>query len=434
MPASQMQLNREPDMSPDLSQIAVSGAVRNAALVQWQEQGWPGPRAESWRFTKLDALAAHSFQPANALASIPAGEGAEMAAAMDAHAIRLVNGVLDATSLDGLPSGVRVGNLLDDQSAQDALRALAPANHPVSNLSLAVMTAGLVFDVDGVIERPLMLVFEGDDDTLSAHPVMLFRLAPAAQMVMAEWYQSSVSLSAPLIGIDIGANGRFDFAKIQAESKTTSHIAATGVNIGEGATLAGFSLSVGGKLARLETHVKMAGENGHCQLSAIYLGRERQHHDVTTMLEHAVPNCTSDQIIRGVLDDRSRGVYQGKVRVAPDAQKTDGQQMSRALLLSRKAEADAKPELEIYADDVVCSHGATVGELDQTQLFYLTSRGIPEAKARAMLIEAFLVDTIETVENPGLANLLNKVAQTWMVQAGLSGGQEDFMDDEAGDE
>ena len=161
----------------------------------------------------------------------------------------------------------------------------------------------------------------------------------------------------------------------------------------------------------------MAGEFADCQLSAIYMGRGSQHQDVTTYMDHAVPNCTSNQIIRGVLDDTARGVYQGKVHVAPDAQKTDGQQMARALL-SRKAEVDAKPELEIYADDVICAHGATVGELDATQLFYLTSRGIPEDIARAMLVEAFLVDTIETIENETLAGLLRPVAESWLTAGG----------------
>jgi Fe-S cluster assembly protein SufD len=168
----------------------------------------------------------------------------------------------------------------------------------------------------------------------------------------------------------------------------------------------------------LETHVALVGPGADCQLSAIYMGRGKQHQDITTYMDHAVAECTSNQIIRGVLDDSSRGVYQGRVHVAPDAQKTDGQQMARALLLSRKAEADAKPELEIYADDVVCAHGATVGELDATQLFYLTSRGIPYETARAMLIEAFLIDTIETIENDVLAGLLRPVAEAW-----LAGGE-----------
>jgi Fe-S cluster assembly protein SufD len=160
--------------------------------------------------------------------------------------------------------------------------------------------------------------------------------------------------------------------------------------------------------------VTLTGETAECGLSAIYLGRDKQHHDITTYMDHAVGHCHSNQIIRGVLDDASRGVFQGKVHVAPDAQKTDGQQMSRALLLSRKAEADAKPELEIYADDVICAHGATVGELDETQLFYLTSRGIPKAKARAMLIGAFVDDAIDVVDNAALASMLRYISDGWM--------------------
>ena len=132
-------------------------------------------------------------------------------------------------------------------------------------------------------------------------------------------------------------------------------------------------------------------------------------------MHHFMPNCTSNQVIRGVLDDTAKGVFQGKVLVARDAQKTDGQQMSRALLLSRKAEADAKPELEIYADDVVCSHGATVGELDETHLFYMKSRGIEEDVARAMLIEAFVADALEEIQDEELAVILQGAVSAWMM-------------------
>jgi Fe-S cluster assembly protein SufD len=184
--------------------------------------------------------------------------------------------------------------------------------------------------------------------------------------------------------------------------------------MGKSAVLDGFQLSIGGCLARLEAHVMLAAEDAECRLSAIYLGRQNQHHDITTNMTHARGHCQSNQVIRGVLDDAARGVFQGKVHVAQDAQKTDGQQMSRALLLSRKAEADAKPELEIYADDVICAHGATVGELDETQLFYLKSRGIPQNEARAMLISAFLDDAIDMIENSDLASLLRPQVTAWM--------------------
>ncbi len=407
-------------MQPNLSNINVTGPVRTAALNAWQRNGWPGPRVESWRFTKLDRLSARDMSPASSLSSVTAGDGIAIANSIEAHAIRFVNGIIDQTSLRGLPPGVVNGNLRDDHDAQLAMMELAPKNHPVSNLSMAVMSGGLILDVAGDITKPVMLIFEGDDVNLSAHPVVLIRFAPMARMVMAEWHQSTVGLSAPLIGIDLAAEAHLDFVKIQAEGSVTSHLAATGVSLAEKAGLAGFSLSVGGEMARLETHVTLAGEGADCNLSAIYLGRRRQHHDITTFLNHDIGHCNSDQIIRGVLDDRARGVYQGKVRVAEGAQKTDGQQMSRALLLSRKAEVDAKPELEIYADDVVCAHGATVGELDSTQLFYLKSRGIPDAAARSMLIEAFLIDAIDTVEIDSLSQILRNVAAQWMAQTGLT--------------
>ena len=136
--------------------------------------------------------------------------------------------------------------------------------------------------------------------------------------------------------------------------------------------------------------------------------------DVTTRLYHNVANCKSEQIIRGVLDDRARGVFQGKIRVAPNAQNTDGQQMTRALLLSRETEADTKPELEIFADDVVCSHGATIGEIDEHQLFYLVSRGIPIMKARSMLIKAFLVDTLSQIRVPQLEKQAELQLHNWV--------------------
>ena len=406
-------------MQPDLSDIIVSGPVRTAALNAWKKNGWPGPRVESWRFTKLDRLSARDMSPVSSLCSMKAGDGIAIAHSIEAHVIRVVNGVIDQASLRELPAGIVSGNLREDHDAQDVMMALVPKDHPVSNLSMAVMSGGLILDVAGDIKRPVMFIFEGKDANLSAHPVILIRLAPSAQMVMTEWHQSAVGLSAPLIGIDMAAESRLHFVKIQLENNVTAHLAATGVVLAENAELAGFSLSVGGEMARLETHVTLSGEGADCKLSAVYLGRERQHHDITTVLNHDIGHCNSDQVIRGVLDDKARGVYQGKVRVAEGAQKTDGQQMSRALLLSRRAEVDAKPELEIYADDVVCAHGATVGELDATQLFYLKSRGIPDAAARSMLIEAFLIDAIDKVENDSLSQILRSVTAQWMAQTGL---------------
>jgi len=399
---------------PDMSAVMTGEGVRAEALARWQQDGWPGPRAEAWRFTPVDGLAARDLVPATVLAGVASGPGTAAAAGISAHVIRFENGVLDPSGLAGLPAGLRVREMADDEQALSRLQQIAPKGHPVSDLSLAAMTGGIVIDVDGTVPSPLMLLFEGGETGAAAHPAILIRLAPRAHLQLAEWHPSAVGLAAPLIGVDIAAGARLEQVKVQAEGAATTHLAATGVALAEGASIAGFSLCTGGALARLETHVALVGSGADCELSAIYMGRGDQHQDITTYMDHAVAECTSNQIIRGVLDDSSRGVYQGRVHVAPDAQKTDGQQMARALLLSRKAEADAKPELEIYADDVVCAHGATVGELDATQLFYLTSRGIPYETARAMLIEAFLIDTIETIENETLAGLLRPVAEAWL--------------------
>lgn len=401
-------------MLPDLAAITTTSAARLAALADWQASGWPGPRAEAWRFTRLALLDGRQFIQSGDLADLPLGGAADAAAGIGAHVLRFVNGMIDPAGVASPPSGIAVSRLDGDEDAMARLRELAPAGHPVSNLSLAVMSAGIMIDVTGHVDAPLMLLFEGTGADVSAHPVVLLRLAEGARLQLAEWHETSVGLAAPLIGCDIAAGARLEQAKLQVESGTTTHLSATGVALGEGASIDGFALSVGGQLSRLETHVAFAGEGADCKLSAIYMGRGEQHQDITTYIDHAVPNCTSNQIIRGVLDDQSRGVYQGRVHVAPNAQKTDGQQMARALLLSRKAEVDAKPELEIYADDVVCAHGATVGELDATQLFYMTSRGIPEDIARGMLVKAFLIDAIETIENERLAGLLRPVAEAWM--------------------
>ena len=401
---------------PDLASATANSGVRSSALANWQATGWPGPRVESWRFTKLALLEGQTFAPAHDFADQPAGAGMDAAASIGAHVVRFVNGVVDPSDIENAPEGVTISALATDEDAMSHLRQMVPPAHPVSDLSLAVMSAGIIIDIKGRVDMPLMLSFEGDGETTSAHPVVFVRLFEGSYLQLAEWHASTAGLSAPLTGIDIAAGARLEQVKVQTDGQATTHLAATGVTLGAGASIDGFSLSTGGRLARLETHVCFAGEGADCNLSAIYMGRGEQHQDITTYMDHAVPNCTSNQIIRGVLDDRSRGVYQGRVHVAPDAQKTDGQQMARALLLSRKAEVDAKPELEIYADDVVCAHGATVGELDATQLFYLTSRGIPKDVARAMLIEAFLIDTIETISNETLAAILRPVAQAWMAE------------------
>ena len=178
------------------------------------------------------------------------------------------------------------------------------------------------------------------------------------------------------------------------------------------------SVQTGSALSRAENRIALKGEDVDLTMTTLYLANNKQVMDVTTLVDHQMPNCTSRQIVRGVLDDQAKGIFQGKVIVARDAQKTDGNQMSRTLLLSRKCEADAKPELEIYADDVACSHGATVGEIDDNHLFYLMSRGISKTDARQMLIEAFLADVLDDIDNDVLKAPVEASVAAWLSALG----------------
>jgi Fe-S cluster assembly protein SufD len=186
------------------------------------------------------------------------------------------------------------------------------------------------------------------------------------------------------------------------------------VAMNAGTSYDSFVLQSGGAIGRSEIRAYMNGPGGDCRLDGVYLATDKQVVDNTTFVEHAAPECRSRQVYKGVLDGQSRGVFQGKVHVLRDAQKTDGHQMSRALLLSPRAEIDARPELEIYADDVKCSHGATAGELDEDLMFYLLSRGIPRQEARRMLIEAFLSEAIAEIPLAQVAEDFTTHVRQWL--------------------
>ena len=398
-------------MSPDTITLS---SVQNRAQERFAETGWPAKKSEAWKYTSLDALASASPQPANDISgavAMPAGIAGEQC--------RLVfqGGLFRDDLSDALPAGVQLVMLGEDERALAAIDEIGASDNLVPRLTVAKMTAGISLRVAQgiVVDRPIMLQFVGGAPATASHPVIYIDVGDAAHLAYAEHHETDNGLSAPFIVVRVGAGATLDHIKLQLESATTQHLGLTCLSLGERADVNSMSLSLGGALSRLETHVLLDGEYGELGLSSIYLGKNNQHHDMTTRVAHEVANCNSRQIIRGVLDDKARGVFQGQVRVAPHAQKTDGQQMSRALLLSRDAEADAKPELEIFADDVVCSHGATVGELDETHLFYLRSRGIDEAEARAMLIDAFLIEAVAEIRHQGFADLFSPFLSGWQV-------------------
>ena len=402
-------------MLPDTTPLS---PARQLAASRFAAQGWPGKSVEAFRFTPLDALNEMALTSSDHAALSAASAAAEAPVANTAR-IAIDAGRFNAAASDAMPAGMQLSDLQDNAEKQAALFADLPETHPVANLSFAEMSAGIHLHVTkAAADTMVMLDYQGGTADGASHPVIVIEIEEGASLKLIENHQSAHGLSAPLVMIRMGANSQLQHARLQDVAAQGHFVGLSHITLHAGARLNSFTLAKGGALSRCETHVEMQGEEANCELSHIYLGAGTQLQDVTTRLHHAVPNCQSNQVIRGVLDDTSSGVFQGMVRVAPDAQKTDGQQMSRALLLSRDAEADAKPELEIFADDVVCSHGATVGELDETHLFYLKSRGIPEAEARSLLIRAFLLDGLEQIDDEDMAGWLAEAVQSWADTAG----------------
>ena len=217
--------------------------------------------------------------------------------------------------------------------------------------------------------------------------------------------------------ISVGANAKLHHIRIVEDSIDAVHTNMVRVSVEKDGTYDGFALNLGAKLTRHEIHAVLNGPNIECSFNGLNLVQGEQHTDTTILMEHKAPHCRSNQFYRSVLDDSSRVVFQGKVHVHKIAQKTDGYQLSNAILLSDKAEMDTKPELEIYADDVKCSHGATTGQLDEEPIFYLRSRGLSDAQARLLLMDAFVDEVVDKIEDEQLKTSVKLLAETWLHKA-----------------
>ena len=413
--------------------------LREMAIARFAEQGLPTPRAEAWKYTNLRALEKLSFEPSTAAPTVGIDSLPSLLAAGSGHPrLVFVNGFLrpELSRCDGLPDGVQLeglGALLDRQPAlaEALLTGMAGSDDlPLMALNAAMMADGALLRVGrGVsVEQPIELVFFGaaGEAPLAYHPRLLVAMEENSQAALVEIHSSlgdGVTLAnlATTIRLDQGA--QLDHVKLQDENESAFHLASLQARLGRDALYHGFGLALGAALSRNEAAIALDGSGGHCRLVGGYLMHGSQHCDNTTVIEHKAPNTSCREVFKGALDGKSRGVFQGKIVVHKDAQQTDGHQLSRALLLSEGAEIDAKPELEIYADDVKCSHGATAGEIDHDALFYLRSRGVPEARARALLIEAFLAETVEQGVPEALREPLLRRISDWLGVA-RSGAQD----------
>lgn len=382
-------------------------AVRDAAAVVFAAAGLPGTRDEAWKYTSLRPLAEVSFQePLTEVSSAPA-----LGAIPDLPRLVLIDGRYQP-GLSTPPAGLTVSTFAETPDHGDAGAAL-----PMVALNAMLAEDGLRLDVaDGVDAGTVVLLSLAPDGhrPIDFHPRHSIRLGTGASLSVLEITRGQGTyLHNAVTEVSVAAHATLNHVRLQEESDEAFHINTTFASIDERGTYDAFVLTLGARLARTEVHARLAGPHAAVHLNGAQLLAGQQHGDITTIVSHDAPNCASRQTIKNVLGGRSRGVFQGKIEVARAAQKTDGYQMNQALLLSPHAEIDCKPELQIYADDVKCSHGATVGELDADQLFYLRSRGVPMEAARAILVRAFLTEAMDVVHNEAARALLEQAIEAW---------------------
>ncbi len=391
-----------------------AAAARAQAAAELRRFGLPDRQDEAWKYTSLRGLSEIGFHEALTVA----GDNAEpvplpaLGALADLPRLVFVGGRFRA-DMSIMPSAVTPGFFADAPRF-----GLDPSGDRVVTLNTLLAEDGLVLDVPaGLDAGTLLLVHLGADlngTPAAFHPRHAITIGAGARLTLVDISAGTGTyLHNPVTDITIGARGALAHLRLQAESQEAFHLASVHVRAAADASYDGFTLTLGARLARSEIHARLEGANGHAALNAAQVLRGRQHADFTTVVSHDAPACASRQTVKNVLAGHARGVFQGKIEVARIAQKTDGYQMNQALLLSPDAEIDSKPQLEIYADDVKCSHGATVGELDADQIFYLTSRGIPQEAARAMLVHAFLSEALDMVAHDGARDMFEEALAGW---------------------
>jgi Fe-S cluster assembly protein SufD len=392
-------------------------SLRRAAAARFAELGLPTTRDEEWRFTKVAPLAGVPFEPVGSEPGTLAPDQFDRVAPLPADRPRavLVDGRYspELSSAGRLPEGVTLMSLAEALRTQpESIEPRLGKNavyreHAFVALNTAMVEDGVFLYVPRgvVVEEPIHLVhvWTASGEPRMTHPRNLIVLDRHAAATVVESYRSEgegVDFTNAVSEVFLYENSSLAHFKVQRESRRAFHFATTHVRQERDSSFLSQYVSLGGALVRNETNVLLAGENCQATLDGLYVASGTQHVDSRTRIDHAKPHCTSHELYKGILDGRAEGVFSGKIFVHPDAQKTDARQTNQALLLSDDAVINTKPQLEIFADDVKCTHGATVGQLDRESLFYLRSRGIPQEKARDLLVYAFANDVVRRIVVP----------------------------------
>ena len=400
--------------------------LRKAGLARFSELGLPTLKDEDWRFTNIAAIAKLPFKPAfESTDPVSAEALKDFAFAKQAGSrIVFVNGHFapQLSSVNKLPAGVKAGSLAVELASDAAFlekhlgRYAASADNGFSALNQAFFLDGGFVHVPAgkVVEEPIQFVYVSTARQSGAtfHPRNLVIAEANSSVTILESYVSldgAGYFTNAVTELFVGDSARLEFVKFQDEAADAFHIAAFHGEFGRASHVNVHSFALGAKLSRNNIRTKLAGEGLECILNGLYLTRGEQLADHHMIVEHAQPHCASHEYFNGILDDKSKGVFHGRILVRPIAQKTDAKQTNKNLLLSDDATADTKPQLEIYADDVKCTHGATIGQLNEESIFYLRTRGIGPETARRMLIHAFAGEIIERIQHEPAREELDKL-------------------------
>ena len=405
---------------PGKGNVAV---LRDEAFNRFEATGLPHRRVEEWKYTDLRALMRDALPlaaPADAAAKVKAKDAGKVFASVDCRRLVFVDGgfMPELSDLSAEP-GLTIGSMAAALGKGDPLVAahvgkVFETDDAAVALNTALMGDGAVIHIAAgtVLARTIHLVFASGETPSSSFIRSLIVVEKGAQAVIAESHESNASQVNCALELVIGDGAQVDYFK--ATQTRGLHVASLLLTVGAKAAFNTFALSSDASLVRNQSFVRFAGEGSTGALRGVNLLRGKEHVDTTMLIEHAAGHCASREQFKSVLDDQGHNVFQGKIVVKPHAQKTDTKMMTRALLLSDEAEADNKPELEIFADDVVCGHGATAGALDPGLKFYLMSRGIDDKQAEALLIQAFIGETIEEVAHEGFRDALMTAALSWL--------------------
>ncbi|MCR9134727.1 MAG: Fe-S cluster assembly protein SufD [Alphaproteobacteria bacterium] len=397
--------------APDLPGDTQISEARQAFIDDIKQNGLPTRRIEAWHYTDLRSL----------LKTVPASEASATDGGVDAllkgaQLISLVDGTMVSQQV---PDGVSCSSFRDSLDGADAARLLTVRDEDdiIGRINGAFVTDGcrLVVDDDLELSAPLEIQSVHSGGQIhTRHPITIGERSKGTFVERHLAVGSGDALVSSVTDLQVGAGADITWVISQEQGGTDTHFGQINIELGAGAKLTLFVANAGGNLVRQEIHIAAKGEGSELVLRGVNLLGAQSHTDVTMTLNHSVPDCVSSETFRNVVCDRARGVFQGQIKVAPIAQKTDARMACNTLLLSNEGDFSCKPELEIFADDVQCAHGATVTDIDDNHLFYLRARGIGEKKARALLVKAFIAEIVEELDDADLVEALEARFETWL--------------------